>query len=555
MEWAKVRVPKDFEIPKDILYIKTEVPTELIVPSNSYELLHKILGNDISTIEFTSTMKADSKVFTVTFVSKIIRGLFESLGFTKISFFANYRSSGVNTNVAKTLFIYSDCPTSKQISQVTYSRVIKICKDSENPYDINLTRELRLYRKDVDPKFISVSIPSLGDLTPALVHSKTNSIFLSFSVKPRDSENKNEFNKFLTCVFGEVAKIITRNKLPQSISKERRDVAILSCKDVFIDKWKESREAKLDELRATIESSERELNKLAQEMGTFEIARQDASRSLYLETSDPVNSHLATKEFDKILQSLPDIVNITVDGSNILFHTRPLNLENNSKKAADAPSFKPFLMHPYTFTINTDNASVSISCAEEHMLEGNSLFCHPHIRSGQMCLGNITRIVPRLAGQREYYELICVLLHYVKSFNPRDEWGSTWKKWQKRAEERDVTASKLKFVGETLPNWYSVISNMIAVEETAMVPGMTVAGSCSQFCQLKSMCLGYSPDGFVGKLMGISSNYASIEWEDKDDSRKYSCTIIPLDRVTSNPAQTISKETQEMLSLTPGFVF
>ena len=125
--------------------------------------------------------------------------------------------------------------------------------------------------------------------------------------------------------------------------------------------------------------------------------------------------------------------------------------------------------------VNLDN---KINHARAHAV-GHTHLVHPHVgASGNPCLGNLATILPELVAAQDFLGIWQVLLSFLTSYNPKDEWGKRAKFWD-LYEADGVTLVGPSFTCESCRTAVFASIDGGTVEFTCADCGAALCASCT----------------------------------------------------------------------------
>jgi hypothetical protein len=122
------------------------------------------------------------------------------------------------------------------------------------------------------------------------------------------------------------------------------------------------------------------------------------------------------REFDKLF-SVPNVIDVRVDRGTIVVFTDTLY-------CVDPRTSRKHEIGAFRITIRMDGAVTWNN--ETRKIHG---YDAPHVDGGKACLGNVSEVLPQLAGNYEYAALVMVAIQFIESVNVDDPWGETINQW------------------------------------------------------------------------------------------------------------------------------
>ncbi len=176
------------------------------------------------------------------------------------------------------------------------------------------------------------------------------------------------------------------------------------------------------ELARSLRDDKYELERLCMQVMTLSRKIEGDNEILKLFSRAPeLIKAKATRTFVEMMKLVPSCYeSIKVEDSSVLATTYPIVLEHDGSR---------YDFEPYTVEVRLDTGKVLISGGTE--MNG---FIHPHCSfdPGNVCFGNISHLVSRLAGELDLHGLLQLVHQFLHSYNSSDpfqkieKWDPNW---------------------------------------------------------------------------------------------------------------------------------
>ena len=204
-------------------------------------------------------------------------------------------------------------------------------------------------------------------------------------------------------------------------------------KELYLDLCgKDGRAERIKELQKRRDAHKRQVEDTQQKL--VALIRECNEITADLERLESDNSSLLQhgQEFDRLLEH-PDLERVEISGHRLIVYTKPIYVDY------DRATYK---IGRFKIQIHTDGGEGCVTMRNlDHRVEG--AYDHPHVQVGAPCLGNISKVLPSLIGERKFPAAIAVCIRYLQSYTYSDAYKpyrqiSHWpcgKKPQERKEK------------------------------------------------------------------------------------------------------------------------
>jgi len=100
----------------------------------------------------------------------------------------------------------------------------------------------------------------------------------------------------------------------------------------------------------------------------------------------------------------------------------------------DGSEIAKILLPNYTIEFNFINGEILIN-AGKPITEHGAKWDHPHVSNGHPCWGTASGNIAKLMSRYDIYNVVILVISFLKSVNANDTYGSNWKKWPVVTEE------------------------------------------------------------------------------------------------------------------------
>jgi len=212
---------------------------------------------------------------------------------------------------------------------------------------------------------------------------------------------------------------IEQEKITDTYLKTRKETLEKSRKS-FITSYNVSKVTRIGALTEEIARLHEEISRIAEEIAAVWSKKEEKERQLSLEQGSLDSDELGNKEYDRIIDSLPDIESLTFTGDKMVATTREIWLIEDVAK--EKRVFEPFPLGMFEISCTIGSSPKFKNLTKRLKFDG-STWDAPHVRDGTPCLGNISYELSVAAGKRRWFDVLLLCTEFLRNWTSSDSWG------------------------------------------------------------------------------------------------------------------------------------
>ncbi len=351
-----------------------------------------------------------------------------------------------------------------------------------------------------------------------IAYSRDNKVWIPFDVAAMEHGGR-ELNWMPTSVTRlilqrAVGPALTQD--PPAPTEEERIAILKKSEDKWCEVWKSDSTQRIESVRKQLKRNETEYQNLCAQMVDCVTNRENYNRQLFFERSSGDKNEVALKEFERILENVPELVSVEFNGSEIRFRTSMIFLEEDM--ANPPQKFDPFPLGEFEIMCKAGQVPTLTNLTRTLSYDGETWHA-PHAKSGHICWGNISGKISEYSAMRRWHDVVTLCIQYLKNVMSTDEWGKRgFREWKEAGKMEVKEVLHKDKVAQRAIEWAKVIPN---VRIYNLKPDDEVLAKCPAGCPLlnqfddqgKAKCPIQGEGQREGKVKEMLDEFVNIKWQ------------------------------------------